>query len=115
MLRKLLLISLIILAPMHSLAALQMPLNSQTEVNSMQPVEVAQHPCHQEVTNTPNDEDLSLTQTSGCNACALCMAFGFSPHHPVINPNYFSMIFNVIKRIGFASHDSSGLNKPPIL
>ncbi|MBT8616220.1 hypothetical protein G6652_03115 [Polynucleobacter paneuropaeus] len=100
---------------MHSLAALQMPFDRQTEVTIMQPVEVVQHPCHQEVTNTPNDKDPSLTHTTGCNSCTLCMAFGFSPHHLVITPNHFSMIFNVSKRISFNSHDSSGLNKPPIL
>lgn len=115
MLRKLLLISLIILAPMHSLAALQMPFDRQTEVTIMQPVGVAQHPCHQEVTNSTNDEDLSLTHTTGCNACTLCMAFAFSPHHLAITPNHFSMIFSVSKRISFTSYDSFGLNKPPIL
>ena len=115
MLRKLLLISLIILAPMHSLAALQISFDRQTEVTSIQSVDVVQHACHQDVTNTPNDEDPSLTHTTGCNACTLCMAFGFSPQHLAITPNYFSMISNVSKRISFTSHDSSSLNKPPIL
>lgn len=115
MLKKLLLISLIILAPMHSLAAVQMPFDRQTEVTVLQAVDVAQHPCHQGVTNAPNDEDLSLTQTAACNACSLCMAFGFSPHHLAITPNHFSMIFNASERISFISHDSAGLSKPPIL
>jgi len=55
MLRKLLLISLTILAPMHSLAALQMPFDHKTEVSTIQSVDVAQHSCHQDVTNAPND------------------------------------------------------------
>ena len=58
MLRKLLLISLTILAPMHSLAALQMPFDHKTEVSTIQSVDVAQHSCHQDVTNAPNDEDI---------------------------------------------------------
>ena len=115
MLRKLLLISLIILAPLHSLAALQMPFERQTEVTAIQAVDVAQHSCHQDVTNAPNDEDISLTQTTGCNACSLCMAFGLSPYHLAITPNQFSMIFNASKSISFISYDSLGLNKPPIL
>ena len=115
MLRKLLLISLTILAPMHSLAALQMPFERQTEVTAIQAVDVAQHSCHQDVTNAPNDEDISLTQTTGCNACSLCMAFGLSPYHLAITPNQFSMIFNASKSISFISYDSLGLNKPPIL
>ena len=114
MLRKLLLISLTILAPMHSLAALQMPFERQTEVTAIQAVDVAQHSCHQDVTNAPNDEDISLTQTTGCNACSLCMAFGLSPYHLAITPNQFSMIFNVSKRINFISYDPLGLNMPPI-
>ena len=113
MLRKLLLISLTILAPMHSLAALQMPFDHKTEVSTIQSVDVAQHSCHQDVTNAPNDEDLSMT--TGCNACSLCMAFGLSPYHLAITPNQFSMIFNASKRIIFISYDSLGLNKPPIL
>jgi hypothetical protein len=115
MLRKLLLISLTILAPMHSLAALQMPFDHKTEVSTIQSVDVAQHSCHQDVTNAPNDEDISLTQTTGCNACSLCMAFGLSPYHLAITPNQFSMIFNASKRISFINYDSLGLNKPPIL
>ena len=115
MLRKLLLISLTILAPMHSLAALQMPFDRQMEVTVIQSADVVQHPCHQDVTNAPNDEDISLTQTTGCNACSLCMAFGLSPYHLAITPNQFSMIFNASKSISFISYDSLGLNKPPIL
>jgi len=115
MLRKLLLISLTILAPMHSLAALQMPFDHKTEVSTIQSVDVVQHSCHQDVTNAPNDEDISLTQTTGCNACSLCMAFGLSPYHLAITPNQFSMIFNASKSISFISYDSLGLNKPPIL
>ena len=114
MLRKLLLISLTILAPMHSLAALQMPFDHKTEVSTIQSVDVAQHSCHQDVTNASNDEDLSMTQTMGCNACSLCMAFGLSPYHLAITPNQFSMIFNASKRINFISYDPLGLNKPPI-
>jgi len=115
MLRKFLLISLIILAPMHSLAALQMPFDRQMEVTVIQSADVAQHPCHQDVTNAPNDEDPSLTQNMGCNACTLCMAFGLTPYHLGITPNQFSIIFNASKRMSFTSHDSLGLKKPPIL
>lgn len=114
MLRKLFLLSLIILTPMHSLAALQMPFAHQTGAVNVEAVEVSQRPCHQDVT-TLSDEDLSLTQAAGCNACTLCMAFGFSPRHFAIMPDHFSMFFNVIKKTSFISYDSLGLNKPPIL
>lgn len=115
MLKKFLLISLIILAPMHSLAALQMPFDHQTETPIIKAIDVSQHPCHQDAANIPNDEDLSPAQTMGCNACTLCMAFGVSPYYLAITPNQFSMIFNVSKRISFISYDPLGLNKPPIL
>jgi hypothetical protein len=118
MLRKLFLFSLIILTPMHSLAALQMPFDHQTGVtgvNIAKAVDVSQHPCHQEVTNTPTDEDLSSTQNTACNACTLCMAFGFFPLHLAMMPDHFSMIINASKQTSFISHDSLGLSKPPIL
>ncbi len=115
MLKKLLLISLIILSPAHSLAALQMPYEHQNRITNIQETGVSQHSCHQGVANTPIDEDLSLTQTTACNACTLCMAFGFSPLNLVVMPDLFSMVINVGKETSFISHDSLGVNKPPIL
>lgn len=115
MLRRFFLISLIILTPMHALAALQMPFDHQTGPTITQAVDVVQHPCHQDVTNVSSDEDRSLAQNTSCNACTLCMAFGLSPLHLAMMPNHFSMIFNASKRIRFISHDSLGLSKPPIL
>jgi hypothetical protein len=115
MLRKLFLLSLIFLTPVHSLAALQMPYDHKTGITNIKAPEALQHPCHQEVTNISNDEDLLSTQTTVCNACTLCMAFGFSPLHLVMMPNHFSMILNASKKISFISHDSLGLKKPPIL
>jgi hypothetical protein len=118
MLRKLFLFSLIILTPLHSLAALQMPFDHQTGVTGItviEAVDVSQHPCHQDVTKTSTDEDLSLTQAADCNACTLCMAFGFSPVNLAMMPDHFSMIVSASKQTRFISHDSLGLNKPPIL
>lgn len=115
MLRKILLISLIILAPAHSLAALQMPFEHQTGVAVIKAVDASQHPCHQDVANGSVDEDFSLTQNAACNACTLCMAFGFSPNHFAMMPNLFPMMFNVIKKTSFISYDSPNLKKPPIL
>lgn len=118
MLRKLFLFSLIILTPLHSLAALQMPFGHETGVTGVavfKVADVSQHPCHQDVANTSTDEDLSSTQTAACNACTLCMAFGFSPVHLAMMPDHFSTIFNASKQTRFISHDSLGLNKPPIL
>lgn len=113
--KKLFLISLIFLTPVHSLAALQMPLEHQSRVSNTKLVDLTQLPCHQDMATASIDEDVSVTQAASCNACTLCMAFGFSPLHLVIMPNHFSMSFIASKKISFISHDSFGLNKPPIL
>jgi hypothetical protein len=115
MLKKFFLMSLIILAPAHSLAALKMPYGHQNGTITNMAVDESWHPCHQDVANTPKDEVLSLTQTTACNACTLCMTFGFSPPHLAKMPDQFPMIFNVGRKTSFISHDSLGLNKPPIL
>jgi hypothetical protein len=115
MFRKLLLISLIILAPVHALAALQMPYEHHTKISNIKAMEGSQHSCHQDVTNTLSDEDLSLTQTTACNGCTLCMAFAFSRLNLVMMSDHFSMIFDAGKKTSFMSYDPLGLNKPPIL
>jgi hypothetical protein len=114
MLRKLLLISLIILAPMQSWAALQMPFEHQAGEVNIEVVEAPQHPCHQDVASSSNDEKLSSAQSSSCNACTLCMAFGFFLLDPLISPDRFSMTFKT-SDVDFVSHDVLALNKPPIL
>jgi hypothetical protein len=115
MLKKLFLISLIFLTPVHSLAALQMPFEHQSKVSNTKLLDATQHPCHQDMANTSIDEDISVTQSASCNACTLCMAFGFSPLHLVMMADHFSVIFNASKKTSFISHDSFGLIKPPIL
>jgi hypothetical protein len=113
--KKLFLISLIFLTPVHSLAALQMPFEHQSRASITNAEDATQYSCHQDMANISIDEDHSVTQASTCNACTLCMAFGFSPLHLAMMPNHFSMSFNTVKKTSFISHDSSGLNKPPIL
>lgn len=114
MLRKLLLISLIILAPMQSWAALQMPFDHQARIANFEVVEVSQHPCHQDTASASSDEKLSSADSSSCNACTLCMAFGFFSLEPTISPNHFSMTFKT-SDVNFESHDVLALIKPPIL
>ena len=100
---------------MHSLAALQMPFDLQVEVTAIQSFDVVQHPCHQDVANTLNDDDLPMTQATACNVCILCMAFGFPLLHLVVIPSRFSIISNISKKISFVSYDTPALRKPPIL
>lgn len=113
--KKLFLISLIFLTPVHSLAALQMPFEHQSKVSNTKLLDATQHPCHQDMANTSIDEDISVTQSASCDACTLCMAFGFSPLHLVMMPDHFPVIFNASKKTSFISYDSFGLIKPPIL
>jgi hypothetical protein len=113
--KKLFLISLIFLTPVHSSAALQMPFEHQSRASNTKLADATQHPCHQEAVNIQNDEDLSVTQATTCHACTLCMAFGFSPLYLAMIPDHFSMSFEASNRASFISHSPLGLNKPPIL
>ena len=113
MIRKLLLISLIILAPIQSLAALQMPFEHQAGVTNVEIVEISQHPCHQDIASS-SDEKPSSIESSSCNACTLCMAFGFFSLESAIGSNHFSMTYKT-SDVNFESNDVLALIKPPIL
>ena len=111
MLKKILLISLVCLAPMQSWAAVQMPFQ---HVPTIEIVEVTQHPCHQEMVSSSSEEDISSAHSNNCNACTLCMTFGFFVSNYSSYQERFSVSFRTTE-ISFESQDVLTLIKPPIL
>ncbi len=111
MLKKILLISLICLAPMQSWAAAQMPFQ---HVSTIEIGDLTQHPCHQEMVSSSSEEDISSAHSNNCNSCTLCMALGFFLQKNTSFQEYFSMSFKTIST-SFESHIVLASVKPPIL
>lgn len=111
MLKKILLISLICLAPMQSWAVVQMPFQ---HVPTIEVVDVTKHPCHQEMVSSSSNEDISSAHPNNCNACTLCMSFGFFSLISTSFQERFTMYFD-IANTSFESQDVLTLIKPPIL
>ena len=114
MLRKIFLISLVLLLPVQAWAGLDMSFKHQTNMAGVEAKEIS-HNCHQ--ASASNEEGAKLSAQSegnGCNSCALCIGFGFIPTHSSFNQITFTAFFNSGKT-SFASRDLSALIKPPIL
>lgn len=114
MLRKIFLISLVLLLPVQAWAGLDMSFKHQTNMTGVAAQEIS-HNCHQ--ASASNEEGVKLSAQSegnGCNSCALCIGFGFIPTHSSFNQITFTAFFNSGKT-SFASRDVSALIKPPIL
>jgi hypothetical protein len=115
MLRKIFLISLVLILPVQAWAGLDMSFKHQAVMAGVAAQEIS-HNCHQDV-STSNEEGVKLSAQSegnGCNSCALCIGVGFIPTHSRFNQITFTAIFNSGKA-SFASRDVSALIKPPIL
>ena len=114
MLKKIFLISLVLLLPVQAWAGLDMSFKHQTNMTGVAAQEIS-HNCHQ--ASASNEEGAKLSAQSegnGCNSCALCMAFCFTLAQFFIGTTDFSQIY-APGQINFVSHDTSALKKPPIL
>jgi hypothetical protein len=114
MLKKMFLISLVLLLPVQAWAGLDMSFKHQTNTTGVAAQEIS-HNCHQ--ASATNEEGVKLSAQSegnGCNSCALCIGFGFIPTHSSFNQIAFTGTFHSSKT-SFASRDVSALIKPPIL
>lgn len=114
MLRKIFLISLVLLLPVQAWAGLDMSFKHQTNMAVVAAQEIS-HNCHQaSASNEEGAKSSAQSEGKGCNSCALCIGFGFIPTPSSFNHITFTAIFNSGKT-SFASRDVSALIKPPIL
>lgn len=115
MLRKIFLISLILILPVQVWAGLDMSFKHQAVVVDVEAKEIS-HNCHQDgvASNEDGVKLNSQSESGGCYACALCVGVGFVPTYTSINQPAFSTVFRSAKA-SFDSSDVSSLIKPPIL
>ncbi len=115
MLRKLLIISLMLVLPIQVSAGIDMSFKHQATVASVE-AKTLPHTCHQDISASNKDAvELDAKSESGsCSSCVLCVGSGFISTHFSLNSIAFPRIFNSSKT-SFASRDVSSLIKPPIL
>jgi len=115
MLRKLILIFLILLAPLQAWAVVDMSFKHVAVVTHPES-NTSFHPCHQE-SQTPSansPEDHNQTVGTECNSCVLCMSFACFSYQLPESPTSHVLTFSGGK-ISFVSHQTPAPNKPPIL
>jgi hypothetical protein len=115
MLRKLILIFLILLAPLQAWAVVDMSFK-HTAVAASTEGNTSLHPCHQDTQTSSADSPQDHNQTSGteCNSCVLCMSFAHFSYLLAESPTSYVLTFSGGKTI-FVSHQTPAPNKPPIL
>jgi hypothetical protein len=121
MLRKLFISSLIALMPIHSWAVLDMgfqhELGNTPAIHVTEEIKSSAHPCHQESMDhsTGDVGESSHAESTGCNSCTLCMAFGLPLFFNAdLTPADFGQRF-IVSLQTFKSQDLATLIKPPIL
>jgi hypothetical protein len=115
MLRKLILIFLILLAPLQAWAVVEMSFKHTSVVATAEGI-TSPHPCHQEAKTSSTDSRQDHNQTVGneCNSCVLCMSFAHFSYQLPESPTSYVLTFSGGKT-SFVSHQTPAPNKPPIL
>jgi hypothetical protein len=115
MLRKLILILLILLAPLQAWAVVDMSFKHTTVVSSAEG-DTSLHPCHQDVQTSSADSSQNHNQIedADCNSCVLCMSFAHFSYQLPESPTSYVLTFSGGKTF-FVSHQTPSPNKPPIL
>ena len=120
MFKRLLLVSLIALIPVHAWAVLDMSMQKQLVSTVTQIHEpVVYHPCHQDGKDVAQHsmDDQQAVEVSGdrCYSCTLCMAFGLLPESigSEVADRYTQTFYTNHKTL--TGIDLAVVNKPPIL
>ncbi len=115
MLRKLLLITLMLVLPIQVSAGIDMSFKHQATVASVE-AKTLPHTCHKDI-SASNKDSVALdakSESGSCSFCLLCVGSGFISTHFSLNSITSPGVFNSSKT-SFASRDVSSLIKPPIL
>ncbi len=115
MLKKLLLITLMLVLPIQVSAGIDMSFKHQATVASVE-AKTLPHTCHKDI-SASNKDSVALdakSESGSCSFCLLCVGSGFISTHFSLNSITSPGVFNSSKT-SFASRDVSSLINPPIL
>jgi hypothetical protein len=115
MLRKLILVFLIFLAPLQAWAVVDMSFK-HTAVAAGAESNASSHPCHQEAqtSSVDNRQNHSQIEEAEYNSCVLCMGFAYFSYQLPESLTSYVLTFSD-SRIIFVSHQTTALSKSPIL